>query len=637
MRRRVCPKATVRLAVTAAVLTAGLMAQTATPPARPTGPDWRKIGGESIELSLASPAGGQVSQVWYSSDGATLYARTALGIFETTDFENWSVAVNPPGAQPLYPEKAIRPPESNAAIFSVTAARGLIFGAGRNLSRSDDGGRSWTNLTSNRGQSIIGPNPRSVAISPVDSAQLAVANDFGVWRTVDGGLTWTGLNTRLPNLTPRRILSTVSGVAGTRIQVDGVSPVLELPPGGSVWFPADSAEAATATAARQKYSAALGVDIRSTAISGAVVYAGAADGRIFASLDSGVTFNELPHRSGGPVEAIFVDPAQPSVALAAVGGSAGPHVLRTVNYGRNWDALDSSSLPNAAAHGITADRASNSVYVATDAGVFYGRADLNNATFPQTAWRNLTANLAQVPATDARLDPTGVQLYIALQGYGVYAAAAPHNNRGFKLVDTADYTQRPAAPGSLLSVLGPEVSSANAASLTYPVLSSAGGESQIQVPFEAAGSSVSLSLRTNSGGVVNLPLAMQPVSPAIMVSRDGVPMLIDADSQLPLDLRNPAHSNGRILVMATGLGRVRPDWPAGVLAPLQNSPAVVAAMSATLDGAQVQVSSATLAGGYVGFYLVELQLPAITNAGMLALSISANGVESNRVRIWVEP
>ena len=642
MELKVCRKEThrvARLLAHAAAMTAlaaSLTAQTTSAPAAPAPPDWRKIGGEAIELSLASPAGGQVSQVWYASDGATLYARTRAGVFQTTDFDNWTASVNPAAPAPLLPATAVRVPENNAQVFSTASAPGILFGANRNLSRSEDGGRSWANLTSLHGQSVIGPFPRSVAVSPTDPNQIVVGNDYGVWRTADGGLTWSGLNSTLPNLTPRRILSTVSGTAGTRIQVDGLSTVLELPPGGSVWFPAEQTEVTTATAARQRYSATLGAEIRSAAVAGAVVYAGSADGRIWASVDNGRSFNALPYQGAGPVEAIFVDPAQPSLALAAIAGATGPHVLRSVNFGRNWDPLDSPSLPDAPAHGIAADLVSGAVYVATDKGVFYGRADLQTAGLPSTTWRSLTTNLQAQAATDVRLDPAGAQLYIAVQGYGVYAAAAPHSSRSLRILDAADYTRRPAAPGSLLSVLGPQVSAASGSNLSYPVLSSSNGESQIQVPFEAAGPSVQLALQT-AGGMVTLPLSMQAVSPAIMISRDGVPMIIDADTQIPLDLRNAAHSNGRILVMAAGLGRVRPDWPAGVRAPLVNPPSVVANVTATLDGAPVQVSSATLAGDYVGFYLVELQLPSITNAGMLSLSISANGIESNRVRIWIEP
>src|SRR5262249_47716215 len=154
----------------------------------------------------------------------------------------------------------------------------------------------------------------------------------------------------------------------------------------------------------------------------------------------------------------------------------------------------------------------------------------------------------------------GVQLYMALDGYGLYAAAAPHRVRNLRIVNGGDYSTRPAAPGSLLSVIGGLVSSATGNGLNYPVLAGSDTESQLQVPFEAVGPNVSLALRTPPGTITR-DLPVVPVSPAILVSRDGVPMLWDADSGMPLDVRNAARSNGRMQIWATGLGKVRPDWP----------------------------------------------------------------------------
>jgi uncharacterized protein (TIGR03437 family) len=113
--------------------------------------------------------------------------------------------------------------------------------------------------------------------------------------------------------------------------------------------------------------------------------------------------------------------------------------------------------------------------------------------------------------------------------------------------------------------------------------------------------------------------------------------LFDADSDLPLDARNPAHSNGRVKILVTGLGKVQPNWPTGMLAPLEDPPAVVAAVKVFLDGAPLQVTRATLAPGYIGFYLVEAQLPALTNAGTAELHVSADGQDSNPVQIVIEP
>ena len=87
---------------------------------------------------------------------------------------------------------------------------------------------------------------------------------------------------------------------------------------------------------------------------------------------------------------------------------------------------------------------------------------------------------------------------------------------------------------------------------------------------------------------------------------------------------------------AVVLGKVTPDWPSGTPARVDNPPAVAATIRAFLNGAPVPVRSATLAGGYIGFYVVELQLPTLNNAGPAELYITADGVESNRVQITIE-
>src|SRR5207302_4217636 len=125
--------------------------------------------------------------------------------------------------------------------------------------------------------------------------------------------------------------------------------------------------------------------------------------------------------------------------------------------------------------------------------------------------------------------------------------------------------------------------------------------------------SVTLALVT-TGGRFQIGVRVQPVSPAIFVTHDGSPMLQDAESGLLLDARNAAKPGARVQVFATGLGRVSPYWPTGMQAPLENPPAVAANIRAFLNGTPVPVTRATLAPGYIGFYQVEVQLPAINNA-----------------------
>lgn len=621
-----CHKATVRvpLCCLSLALAGALLA-----PAQTQG--GRRVGGSTVERMLAAPTTGPVDRVWFSFDG-TLYAKTRSGrVFETRDFENWSAAVQPPEPSATPDVGVPRVPEPGAHVVTASGSLSGIYALGRQLYRSVDSGHTWENLTARGLQSVIGPGQRSLAVSPLNPDQLVVANDFGVWRSMDGGLSWSGMNQSLPNLPVRRILATPGTTGGARVSADGLG-ILELQPGGAVWYQVEGQDSEASL--RDLFSRNLGDEISAvgTSTDRSTIYAGAADGRIWVSINGG-RLNLTRQRDGNRVERIFVDPTEPRVALAALSGK-GPHILRTTNYGNSyfWDILD-GNLPDAPAHGVTADRQAGAVYVATDKGVYWGRADLENPSSAPVNWTKVSAQWPDVPATDVRLDPARVQLYAALEGYGLYAISAPV--RSIRIVDTADFTTRPAAPGSLLSVIGGRVSSARGGNLNYPILPAMGGDSQIQVPFEAVGPSVNLTLQT-AEGVVRRDLPVQPVSPAILVGRDGVPMLWDADSGLPLDFKNGAHANGRLQIWATGLGKVRPDWPAGVHVRMEDPPAVVAAVRVFLDGAPLQVTRATLLPGYIGFYLIEVQLPSINNTGTSELYISADGQESNRVQIVME-
>ncbi len=626
----VCRLATIRRGIYLLALVLGVTGLGAQPRA-----GWRKIGPSAVELSLASPAGGPVQRVWFSVSGSSLFAQTAPGlVFQTADFEQWSPApeATPP---PVAPATAVRLPEPGAALVGAGGAQ--LFALKRNVYRSDDGGRSWTNLTSYKSQAVIGAGQNSVAVSPANPDEIVIGNNYGVWRSLDGGMTWTGLNENLPSIEPLRILSTPRGAAGARIAISNWTGAVELLPGIGVWAPSpSSAELEQDEARKSRYSEALGAKITAVASAGDVVYAGSGDGRIWSSSDGGATFqiSRLPVGVTGPVAGIYADSAQPQAALAALGGD-GAHVLRTFNGGVFWDAMD-SDLPQGPVNAVVADRQSGAVYVAGSKGVYWTTVDLATAgSLPH--WTDLSNGLPSRNALDVRLDPEGVQVYVAIEGYGVFATAAPHRRAALRLINAADFSTRAAAPGSLLSVVGAYVSSARGENLDYPILGApSDSESQIQVPFGASGPMVSLAINTNEG-LVTLGLRVQPVSPAVFVGRDGTPMIYDADTGLPVDGRNPALSGGRIQVFATGLGKVRPEWPAGVATPLQNPPVVTAGVKAFLDGAPLQVTKATLAPGYVGFYLIEVQLPVVANFGSSQLYLNVDGQESNRVQLIIEP
>lgn len=603
------------------LLAARAAAQTPAPPAL----EWRPLGAGVIDLALASPASGPIERVWFSPDGEWLLARTRSGqVFRRGEDDRWT------------PVEALEPPlREGASGHALNPAR--LYALAGNVYRSDDGGRSWTNLTAYQHESIIGGGMRDLAVWPQDPDVVVVANDFGVWRSVDGGLSWSGLNEGLPNLPVRRILALPEGLRGVRIEAEGIGPLEWAPGERQAWRAVRDPGFQQQAALRRGLSIGLNAEITAAAVAGEFLYAGASDGRLWVSRDGGRSWHLPASEAGrrGPVESIWVDQTEPRLALAALSDPGGPRLLRTTNGGLFWDDLTADLPEGARANGVAADKDSGAVYLATDRGLYYTRADLQ-APGPATAWRRLSAGLPSGAVRDLRLDAEGNQLFVALEGYGVYAAMAPHRFWSPRLVSAADFSRRAAAPGALLSLLGGRVEQARAGRLTVPVLAASESESQIQIPFEVRGDQILLALNGGSRSLsVNLPL--EEVSPAIFVDRDGAPLLLDADSGVWLDGMNPARSGGRIQVLVTGLGRVRPPWPAGLPAPIENPPAVVAGVRAFLDRSPVEVTRATLAPGYAGFYLVEIQMPEIVNAGPAELYLESEGRQSNRVRLYVEP
>jgi uncharacterized protein (TIGR03437 family) len=604
---------------------------------------WRHVGNSAVELGMPSLATGPVDRVWYSPDGSQLFAKTSSGrVFQTSDFEQWKLVTdakaNPPAEQE---PPAAGVPEAGLKLANGAVA-GRLYGVGRDAYRSDNGGASWANLTAYKGVCLLGAGLKSVAASPGDADEVTVASATGVWRSVDAGLSWTGLNDFLPDLPSGRLLALPAGMRGVRLSVANSAGAIEWAPGEkTAWKPVDATEVQRDQDLRNALSQVLKHSVTAIATAEDYVYAGDSEGRLRVSADAGVSWGAVSKLGdSGKVEAIWVDPSDPRVAVAALSAraSAAPnsakplYVLRTMNGGGFWDDITANLPDTASAHGVTADRASGSIYVATDAGVFFTATDLGSAGRP-SAWTALSDKLPVAAATDVKLDAGGNQLYAALDGYGVYAAIAPHRLRDARVVSAADYSDRPAAPGALLSVLGARVESAASDNVKAPVLDASDMASQIQVPFSAKGNTVSLWLDA-AAGPLTFQVPLRSVSPAIFVDPEGTPLIMDAGSGILLDSGKPARAGSRVQVLATGFGQVMPDWPTGLEAPLKDAPRVVAAVHAYLDGSPVDVAQATLAPGYIGFYLIEIQMPRIVNTGPAELYVEADGQLSNRVRLY---
>lgn len=618
---------------------AALMGQTGAAGSVLAPPEWRQIGNSALDVALASLAGGPVERVWYSEDGSRLFARTGSGqVLETSDFERWAPAAETAGPRQSQADvPRDRLPETGAT-GRISSRPGRLYALGRAVHRSDDSGRNWVNLTEYKGDSILGDPLTDLAVSPVNDEEIVVSGRFGVWRSMDGGLTWSGLNDSFPNLNARRLLRVPSGGEPARVLLAGIGPVEWAPGERTAWRPVTDFALEQEIALRGALSRLLSADILSVVIAGEYIYAGGTEGRVWTSSDRGLSWRDFQVEGAGDIERVFTFGEQPAIALAASTGTdgKGARILRTANGGIFWDDL-TADLPAGAAHGVAAHLNTGTVYVASDTGVFYTMTELRSSG-AATSWSRLAGALPDGPAFDVKLDDGGNQLFVAFESEGVFAATAPHRSLDPEVVHAADLIRRAASPGALLSVLGRNVEAARAGTFDVPVLASTETESQIQVPFEASGDAVSFALRDAGSDVAySLGLPLLEAAPAIFVDRDGTPMLLDADSGVLLDASQPARPGSRIQILATGLGRVDPDWPTGLPGPVENPPEVVAPVAVLLDRSPVEITGATLAPGYIGFYVVEIRIPDIVNAGPAELFLEVAGQQSNRTRIYLEP
>jgi len=649
---------------------------------------WQPLGGRSVEALPAGAAGGPVDNVAFSSDGGHLYALTSRGILwgSTDGGQSWSrpaISIEEFRQLARPGQVSVVPPDQDrgAIIYASPYDGRFVFALGLDLYRSSDAGRTWLNLTADAGGSLIGRGQRAIAFSPQNPSIVVVANSAGLWRSMDAGLSWSDLNRYIPNLPHARILqasamapaslylasmgavdSSVSGSwqltsdplaerwQQSLVQLPGPdqlrhSPTpLSVPPGwalsyrawhnGSPLSPDLTACASTECPNPLEHfvsAFAAGSGPRS------IYYAGTSDGHLWVSSDAGQTWRAAMQgftAIGAPVTAIYASPQDSSVALVTAAGKGAGHIFRTTNAGGFWDDL-SANLPDAAANGVAANAETGSIYTATDAGLFYTRGDLRNPG-AATPWVQLGGNLPQAAVEDVRLDPLDGSLYAAAAGYGLFRATVPEIADAIRVLNAADLSARAAAPGSLLTVIGAPVQSAQAGPLAAPVLAAGQGNSQIQIPFESSGATIDLTIETRLGSAKR-GFPLQEVSPAIFLDADGTPLALDAGSGALLDASKPARAGSQILILATGLGRVRPEWPTGIAAPVDNPPQTIASVTAYLNGVPLQVLSSTLAGGYIGVYMVRVELPAILNAGTAELVIRSGDKTSNTVRISVDP
>jgi uncharacterized protein (TIGR03437 family) len=600
---------------------------------------WKPVGPLVIDKGLAGVAAGRVDRVWYSADGELVYALTGYGReYQSADLDRWTTAdVLPPSVNSMSVGGSSPEPQVQYRVSPNDPA--VLYALGQAVYRSRDGGIHWDNLTSYRGRSLVGDGLRDLAVSPRNADELIVGGDDGIFRSMDGGLSWMSLNGGFPNFPSIRLLNVPEGAKGLRVALDSIRAA-GLPPGEKrAWLPSTADDLQAETAQKLLLERTFGVAVTATAVAGDFIYAGTDEPEIKVSADRGSTWRNGSVPGSSLVERFWIDPVDPRIALVVLGQNldqraSQSRVLRTSNGGIFWDDI-TANLADVDVHGVTFDRTSGAAYAATDAGVYAARIGLSLPGMSSN-W-TLVSGLPVAPVMDVKLDAQANQLWADLQGLGIYVTVAPHRTDDPRLVSAADWVGRAVAPGELLTLLGDRAESVRAGDTEFPILGTSGSETQIQVPFDFAPRLVSIQVQSRDHARTLAAAPVIPAVPAIFVDPDGSPMILDAENGVMLNADHPALRGAHIQILAAGLGQVTPPWPAGIAAPVDNQPKVNGTVHAYLDRTPVEVTRAVLAPGYVGMYLVEVAVPVSLNPGPAELFIDVDGAPSNRVRVYIEP
>ena len=358
-------------------------------------------------IFVAAAGGG----VWRSTDGGTTY--TAL-----TD------------TQPTLAMGAIAiAPSNHNVVYAGTgeANNSLDSGYGYGVLKSTNGGTTWTLLGSSVftlatiskiAISSTDPNTVYLAVTRpgMPAGQYAYSGQTGIWKTTDGGSTWTNTTTSIstfdsysdvaidPNsgtiymAVGDNFDSTHNGMYLSTNGGSSWSAAGNFPKGGNDGRISFALSPSTATTKATLYAA-----IASIQTNGLLAIEKSADGGATWTSLSGVP--DYMSGAGWYNNAIAVSPSNASTVFAGGSSNSGsPNLIESTNGGASWSDISSDSSgnsPHTDVHALVFD-ANGKLLSGTDGGIWR----LNNPAPASLSWQDLNGDLETIQFTGISLHPT---------------------------------------------------------------------------------------------------------------------------------------------------------------------------------------------------------------------------------------
>ena len=376
--------------------------------------NWTSIGPQPINFQGITYTSGRVTGLAVSpANTQILYLASADGgIWKTIDGGVHWVPLNDQLPSMAMSVVAIDPVNPNIVYVGTgdsQAAYGTSYYAGIGILKSSDGGATWNTLA-NSG-AFTGGRILSLVINPNNTQVLLIgflgsaAGTSGIYRSTDGGNSWTRTLTGTPAPNGLAIFSAGSGLVYSAMQP--TQGVYRSTDGGVTWSAANGSGAtglplSRASTSGDGFDIAMGVaPSNSSILYVSLVKPGETFLGMFKSQDGGGTWTQLPlttdYCSGGPPfqpycwhsNAVSVHPTNPNVVFAG-----GVGMLHSIDGGQTWsDALANPDNGNIYVHSdqqVMTWTSSGQLYVGNDGGVYTS----NNAANASVNWTNLNGTLA---------------------------------------------------------------------------------------------------------------------------------------------------------------------------------------------------------------------------------------------------
>jgi len=347
--------------------------------------------------------------VFKSTDGGVSWARVLAGI--ATD-----VVIDPTNPSVIY------------AAIGNNGGDEFSFGVDNGIYKSTDGGANWVKLsgglpTANVGriELAIAPSAPSTLYAAIqDSARDTFGSLLGIFKTTDGGSTWTQLtkpsdrNYADPcTLAERRtgqcwydLVLAVRPTDPNEIWIGGVG-LFKSNDGGLSWVEMQLARG----------SRVVSFAFAPSDTSCNTYFAGTNRGKIFRTTDGGVNWTDISASlTNRFVTDIAVHPSDPNIAYAVFSGFLTGHVFKTMNAlspSPTWTNI-SGSLPDIPFNAIELDPSDpNIVYAGADIGVY-------RSTDGGASWSLFGEGLPNVAVFDLMIHPVTGTLIAVTHGRGMF-------------------------------------------------------------------------------------------------------------------------------------------------------------------------------------------------------------------------